>query len=102
MLLQVVSPLDAEPRRDFDRRAMRLAERAILGEQLDGLAARRSVHPDLAVRHDAEAVFEADRRAIVEAEEIAGQVAEIPVAERPPEAVGDAERALELRQPQRG
>src|SRR5262245_59926796 len=98
ILLQVVGPLDAEPRRDVDRRAAGLPQRPVLRAELDGLAARRAVEADLPVRHDAEAVLEPDRLAVVEAEEVTGQVAEIAVAERPAEAVGDAERALELRQ----
>ena len=51
--------------------------------------------------HQAEAVLETDLRAGVEAEEIAGQIAEISIAERPPETVRHAEGALEPRQAQR-
>ena len=59
------------------------------------------MHADLAVRHDAEAVFEGDHGAVVQAEEIAQEVGEAALGERAREAVGDAERAAELRQAER-
>jgi hypothetical protein len=52
--------------------------------------------------HQAETVFEPDSRARVETEQVPGKIAEIALAQRPPEPVGDAEGALELRHPQGG
>ena len=61
-----------------------------------------AVEADLAAGHDPHAELEADHRARVEAEEVRRQVAEVAFAKRPREAVGDAERALPLRQAQAG
>ena len=68
---------------------------SVLPEELDRPIAG-AVDADLRARHDAEAVLEPDLRAAVEAEEVLGQVAEVALAERTREAVGDAERALAL------
>ncbi len=57
---------------------------------------------DLAVSHDAEPVLESNQRSGVDAEQIPGQIAEIPLAERACEPVCHPERALEPCQPQRG
>ena len=60
------------------------------------------MNADLAAAHQAEPVLEADLRSGVEAEQVASKIAEITRAERRPEAVGDPERALVPRHPQRG
>ena len=61
-----------------------------------------AVDADLRARRHADAELEPDDRARVETEEVLGQVAEVAFAERPREAVGDAERALPLGQAQAG
>ena len=79
---------------------VRLLQHAVLPEELDRLAAG-PVDADLPAANDAEAILETDLRAGIEAEQVARQIAEIAGAERPAEAVRDAERALESRQAQR-
>ena len=51
-------------------------------------------------RNSPKRYLEPDLRAAVEAEEVLDQIAEVALAERPREAVGDAERALVPGQPQ--
>src|SRR5437773_5877262 len=77
-----------------------LPEHPVLAEELDRPIAR-SMDADLSVGHDPESVLEADLRAGVDAEQIGGEVAEVPLTERAGEAVGYAKGALEFRQPKR-
>ena len=57
--------------------------------------------PTCAPLNQAEAILETDHRAVVQAEQVADEIAEVAVAERPPEAVGHAKGALVTRQAQR-
>src|SRR5437773_11938021 len=77
-----------------------LPEHPVLAEELDRPIAR-AMDADLSVGHDPESVLEADLRAGVDAEKIGGEIAEVPLAQGTSEAVGDAEGALEFRQPKR-
>ena len=80
---------------------MSLPDHLLLPEELDRPIAR-PVKADLRAAHDAEPVLEPDLRAVVDAESIGQQVAEITLAQRTREAVGHPERAPESRHPQRG
>ena len=101
-VLKVVGPIDFQQHRRVDRQSFALPHDAVLPEELDRLVAG-AMNPDLAVLHDAEAILEADDRAVVEAEQIAEKARRAGVAvQRTGEAVRDAKCALELRQPQRG
>src|SRR5262249_29287087 len=77
------------------------AQHPVLTEHLDGFGFTGTMDTNLAVRNDAEPVFEADDSAVIQAEKIAREVAKVAVAERADEAVRDAERALEQRQSER-
>ena len=72
----------------------------VLGQELDGPVVV-PVHRQLGAAEQPEAVLEPDLGAAVEAEEVLDQIHEVALAERPREAVGDAEAALVPGQPQR-
>jgi hypothetical protein len=59
------------------------------------------VDPDVGRREDPEPVLQADLRARVESEEVAGEVAEVAGSQRPREAMRHPERAGEARHAQR-
>ena len=85
---------------ESDHPVVALLQHAVLPEELDRLAAR-AMDAHLAAANQSEAILQADLRAGVEAEQIAGEVAEIAGAERPSEPVRDPERALVPRHAQR-
>src|SRR5215468_10557852 len=69
-VLEVVGGLRGRDDRDLERQRVILPEQPVLREELDRLVAV-AVNANLPVRDDAEAILEADLRAIVEAEEVA-------------------------------
>src|SRR6185503_1538652 len=97
----VVLTLDTYDRREAGRRRGGLLKRVVLARELKRLAVVGARGDRLQVPHDAEAVLELNRRALIEAE----QVAELLVERRAPqvlvEAVRQVEVAAEARQRQR-
>src|SRR6186997_103669 len=65
-----------------------------LAEHVDRLAENRAMRSGLDRVGDAEAVLEADDRAVVEAEELLGELAEVRTAEIANEPVREAEVAV--------
>src|SRR5207247_2032608 len=82
--------IDGREQGRFDRRAPALPQDAVLPEELDRLVGG-AIDADLAVRHDAEAVLEADHGAAVCAEAVGEEaVAAGVAADRPRETVRGA------------
>ena len=98
--MKIVEPLDAGDDVERERHRRALPHGIVLPEELDRLAAR-AVNPGLQPAHHTEPVLESDQRAAVEAEELAGELAETRPLSVPREPVRDAERAFVARQPQR-
>jgi hypothetical protein len=77
-----------------------LPHRIVLAEELHGLIAR-SIYPGLQPAHQPEAVFQADQRAPVEAEQAAGKIAEAWIVKGSRKPVRDPEGAFVSRQAKR-
>src|SRR5207247_2636362 len=97
-VLEIVGAVHRRQHGDVDGKPLALPEDPVLAEELDRPIAR-AMDADLSIGHDPESVLEADLRAGVDAEQIGGEVAEVPLTERAGEAVGYARGALEFRQP---
>jgi hypothetical protein len=74
--LEIVEPLDRGEHRPADRQAI-LAQRIPAAEQLQSLVQGVAMNASLNRRCDTEPVLEAQHRAVVEAEKVGGQIAEI-------------------------
>ena len=101
VVLQVVLAFERGVRVQAHEAAVPFAEEALLPEDLNGAVAR-AVDADLRARQQAVTELEADLRPSIDAEAVRDEVAEITLAERPREAMGDPEREPVFGHPQRG
>src|SRR5688572_4055767 len=101
VVAEVVHALDRHQDAEAHRIAAPLVQHVVLTEEFDRLVAARAEQPRLEPAHQAEAILEPDDCAVVEPEQIVGDVAKVALAERPGKPVRHPERALEPRQSER-
>ena len=100
--LEVVRTFHRDESRERHRDRIALPHGVVLAVELEGLVDRRAIDSGLQMPRDAKPVLEADRRSLIEPEQIAGILAEAALPKIAVEPVRELEARSVAREPQRG